>query len=95
MHITRRVTSALGMIALSWAFAAPMASAQGPTYPPTGPTTTQVEGTKVTQVPATPSSELPFTGAAIAAYTVTGAGLLTAGTVLSLAVRRRRSRSST
>ena len=95
MHVLRYLPPALAIAAAGWAFAAPAASAQGPTDPPKGPTTTQVLGTKVTKVPAVPSStRLPHTGEAIAAYTVAGAGLVTAGTVLSVVVRRRRARAS-
>jgi hypothetical protein len=92
----RRLTRFLGTGAVAVTIAAGAAApavAQGPTYPPTGPTGTSVQGTN-SQVPSTPSSgQLPFTGAEIAGYTATGAALVLAGGVLTTLVRRRRRRA--
>lgn len=89
----------LGSTAVACAIAAGIATpaaATPPTYPPAGPTSTTVLGTTITRTPTAPSSsQLPFTGNPIAAYTLSGAALVLAGGLLSLSVRRRRTRRVT
>ena len=78
---------------VSWIAVAPAVATPQPAYPPTTAPTTQVLGTHFSRVPTTPSStRLPSTGDSIGLYTATGAGLVLAGGVVSVLVRKRSAR---